>query len=167
MTSPHVCFVGLGNLPVLAPEYSDRPAGGEELQHTLLARALARRGWRVSMIVADYGQADEAVWDGVKTALAKEWQELKDQLRQQAQAELLPEARGLTFRIAEMLIGSLFLVDVASHPGREVEVMCLRYMAKKEFVDASSWAGLDKTLELDQAIVYGPANIKDGGVAKL
>ncbi len=67
MTSPHVCFVGLGNLPVLAPEYSDRPAGGEELQHTLLARALALRGWRVSMIVADYGQADGASWDGVKT----------------------------------------------------------------------------------------------------
>jgi glycosyltransferase involved in cell wall biosynthesis len=67
MTPPHVCIVGLGNLPVLAPEYSDRPAGGEELQHTLLARALARRGWRVSMVVADYGQDDGAVWDGVKT----------------------------------------------------------------------------------------------------
>ena len=67
MTSPHVCFVGLGNLPVLAPEYSDQPAGGEALQHTLLARALARRGWRVSMIVLDHGQRDGATWDGVKT----------------------------------------------------------------------------------------------------
>lgn len=67
MTPPHVCFVGLGNLPVLAPEYSDRPAGGEELQHTLLARALVRRGWRVSMVVADYGQPDGAAWDGVET----------------------------------------------------------------------------------------------------
>jgi glycosyltransferase involved in cell wall biosynthesis len=67
MTPPHVCIVGLGNLPVLAPEYSDRPAGGEELQHTLLARALVRRGWRVSMVVADCGQADGAAWGGVKT----------------------------------------------------------------------------------------------------
>jgi glycosyltransferase involved in cell wall biosynthesis len=67
MAPPHVCFVGLGNLPVLAPEFSDRPAGGEELQHALLARAFARRGWRVSMVVADYGQADGATWDGVKT----------------------------------------------------------------------------------------------------
>jgi len=67
MTSPHICIVGLGNLPVLAPEYSGLPAGGEELQHTLLARALARRGWRVSMVVADHGQADGATWDGVKT----------------------------------------------------------------------------------------------------
>jgi glycosyltransferase involved in cell wall biosynthesis len=62
-----VCFVGLGNLPVLAREYSDRRAGGAELQQTLLARALARRGWPVSMIVADHGQPDGAVWDGIKT----------------------------------------------------------------------------------------------------
>jgi glycosyltransferase involved in cell wall biosynthesis len=67
MAPPHVCLVGLGNLPVLAREYSDRPAGGEELQHALLARALVRRGWRVSMVVADYGQADGAVWNGIKT----------------------------------------------------------------------------------------------------
>ncbi|HEV7138837.1 MAG TPA: glycosyltransferase family 4 protein [Steroidobacteraceae bacterium] len=67
VTPPHVCIVGLGNLPVLAPEYSNRPAGGEELQHTLLARALVRRGWRVSMVVADHGQADGATWDEVKT----------------------------------------------------------------------------------------------------
>lgn len=62
-----VCFVGLGNLPVLAREYADRRAGGAELQQTLLARALARRGWRVSMVVADYGQSDGQAWDGVKT----------------------------------------------------------------------------------------------------
>ncbi|HEX8755875.1 MAG TPA: glycosyltransferase family 4 protein [Steroidobacteraceae bacterium] len=67
-TAPgRVCFVGLGNLPVLAREYSDRRAGGAELQQTLLARALVRRGWPVSMIVADHGQPDGAVWDGVKT----------------------------------------------------------------------------------------------------
>jgi glycosyltransferase involved in cell wall biosynthesis len=62
-----ICFVGLGNLPVLAREYSERRAGGAELQQTLLARALARRGWPVSMIVADHGQPEGAVWDGVKT----------------------------------------------------------------------------------------------------
>jgi glycosyltransferase involved in cell wall biosynthesis len=67
MAPPHVCIVGLGNLPALAPEYSDRPAGGEELQHALLARALVRRGWRVSMVVADHGQADGAAWHGIRT----------------------------------------------------------------------------------------------------
>lgn len=67
MPAPHVCFVGLGNLPVLAPEFSNHPAGGEQLQHTLLARAFVRRGWRASMIVADHGQRDGAIWDGIRT----------------------------------------------------------------------------------------------------
>jgi glycosyltransferase involved in cell wall biosynthesis len=65
--SPSICFVGLSNLPVLAREYGHHGAGGAELQQTLLARALERRGVRVSMVVADYGQPDGAVWDGIKT----------------------------------------------------------------------------------------------------
>lgn len=70
MTPPHVCFVGLGNLPVLAPEYSDHPAGGAELQQALLAKALVRRGWQVSMVVGDWGQPEGATWDGVRTIKA-------------------------------------------------------------------------------------------------
>lgn len=62
-----VCFVGLSNLPVLSRAYPHLPAGGAELQQTLLARSLARRGWRVSMIVADCGQPDRAVWDDITT----------------------------------------------------------------------------------------------------
>lgn len=64
---PHICFVGLASLPVLAREFSRHGVGGEELQHTLLAKAFRRRGYRVSMIVADYGQEDGAVWDGITT----------------------------------------------------------------------------------------------------
>jgi glycosyltransferase involved in cell wall biosynthesis len=64
---PSVCFVGLSNLGVLAPEIDPSGTAGEPLQHTLLATALARRGHRVSMIVADHGQPDGASWDGVQT----------------------------------------------------------------------------------------------------
>jgi glycosyltransferase involved in cell wall biosynthesis len=64
---PSVCFVGLDNLPVLAREYNHHYVGGEPVQQTLLALALARRGYRVSMVVADYGQADGAEWHGVRT----------------------------------------------------------------------------------------------------
>lgn len=67
MILPRVCFVGLYNLRVLAPEYSDQPSGGAELQQTLLAKALARRGWPVSMVVLDSGQPDGASWEGVRT----------------------------------------------------------------------------------------------------
>ena len=62
-----ICFIGLFNLPVLAPEYNRHGIGGEEVQHTLLARALSARGLEVSMVVLDYGQTDGESWDGVKT----------------------------------------------------------------------------------------------------
>ena len=60
-----LCFVGLGNLPVLSREYSRFGVGGEEVQHTLLARALARRGYDVTMVTADLGQDDAARMDGI------------------------------------------------------------------------------------------------------
>ena len=64
---PSICFVGFSNLAVLAPEVDPSGASGEPVQHTLLATALARRGHRVSMVVADHGQPDGAIWDGVQT----------------------------------------------------------------------------------------------------
>lgn len=61
-----ICFLGFDNLPVLAPEYRHHPMGGESVQQTLLARALARRGHDVSMVVADHGQADGAYWGEIR-----------------------------------------------------------------------------------------------------
>ena len=66
-SAPRICFVGLANLAVLAREYGKHGAGGAQLQQTLLAKALARAGLEVSMVVADYGQSDGAAWDGIKT----------------------------------------------------------------------------------------------------
>jgi glycosyltransferase involved in cell wall biosynthesis len=66
-STPTICFVGLANLPVLAREYGRHGVGGAELQQTLLAKALVARGYNVSMVVADYGQPDGAVWDGIRT----------------------------------------------------------------------------------------------------
>ena len=62
-----ICFVGLENLPVLAPEYNQLGAGGEQVQQTLLSKALIRHGYSVAMIVLDHGQPDGASWDGVTT----------------------------------------------------------------------------------------------------
>jgi len=62
-----ICLLGLNNLSVLAPEYQDRTVGGEPVQQTLLARAFARRGHEVSMVVADLGQADGARYGGIRT----------------------------------------------------------------------------------------------------
>lgn len=64
---PSICFVGFSNLGVLAPEVDPGGASGEPVQHTLLAKAFARRGHRVSMVVTDHGQPDGAIWHGVQT----------------------------------------------------------------------------------------------------
>jgi len=61
-----ICFVGIENLQVLAPEYQTHGIGGAQLQQVLLAKALARNGFEVSMVTADHGQPDGAVWDGIK-----------------------------------------------------------------------------------------------------
>ncbi|MFL6671709.1 MAG: glycosyltransferase family 4 protein [Massilia sp.] len=65
-----ICFLGLDNLPVLAREYNRHGIGGEQVQQTLLAKALARRGAAVSMVVFDYGQPDGASWGPVTTHTA-------------------------------------------------------------------------------------------------
>ncbi len=67
MMTVRICFVGLENLPVLAPEFERYRIGGAQLQQTLLAKALVRRGFPVSMVVGDYGQQDGAIWSGVPT----------------------------------------------------------------------------------------------------
>jgi glycosyltransferase involved in cell wall biosynthesis len=64
---PSVCFVGLMNLPVLVRDYAHFGIGGMQVQQTLLARQLARRGCDVSMVVMDLGQPDGASWDGITT----------------------------------------------------------------------------------------------------
>jgi glycosyltransferase involved in cell wall biosynthesis len=65
--SARICFVGLANLPVLAPEFEQHGIGGAEVQQTLVAKAFVRRGFTVSMVVRDYGQPDGATWSGVQT----------------------------------------------------------------------------------------------------
>lgn len=65
MPLPSICFLGLDNLPALSPAHAHLGVGGEPIQQTLIARALARRGYRVSMVVCDHGQEDGIVIDGI------------------------------------------------------------------------------------------------------
>jgi glycosyltransferase involved in cell wall biosynthesis len=62
-----ICFLGLDNLPVLVPQFNQHRIGGEQVQQTLLAKALVRRGLEVSMVVFDYGQADRMQWNQITT----------------------------------------------------------------------------------------------------
>jgi len=96
-------------------------------------------------------------WEKARAAIGKQWEALKTRISNETQAELLPEARGVVFQMAEVLMAALFLVDVASNPGEEIEAMCLRFMVKKGIVDAEggSVGRKGQTMELDQGIVYG------------
>jgi glycosyltransferase involved in cell wall biosynthesis len=62
---PHICFVAPSAWPVLAAAREIEFVGGAEVQQTILARNLVRRGYRVSMICGDYGQPERVTIDGI------------------------------------------------------------------------------------------------------
>ena len=63
---PHICFVAPHAWPVFSHDPNNGFIGGAEVQQSILARALARVGFRVSMICLDFGQPQEVLLDGVR-----------------------------------------------------------------------------------------------------
>jgi len=109
-------------------------------------------------------------WEGVKREVERGWETLKGEIEKGTLGGLLPGARRTAFRLAELLIAVLFLVDLSINPGKEEEVMCWRWMEKKGFVPEG--AVLEEMgrggVEMDQRIVYGPGGVPAmGGGAKL
>ncbi len=62
---PHVCFLAPHAFPLLSGDPDIQTIGGAELQQVIIARGLARRGYPVSMICLDYGQADAVNVGGI------------------------------------------------------------------------------------------------------
>jgi glycosyltransferase involved in cell wall biosynthesis len=62
---PHICFVAPTTWPLLCGDRDIPVVGGAEVQQSIIAPALAARGFRVSMVALDYGQPDRAVAQGV------------------------------------------------------------------------------------------------------
>jgi glycosyltransferase involved in cell wall biosynthesis len=62
---PHICFVAPNIWPVFSHDPRNELIGGAEVQQSILARALVRAGYRVSMVCLDFGQPRRALLDGV------------------------------------------------------------------------------------------------------
>ncbi len=62
---PHICFVAPNIWPVFSRDPDNELIGGAEVQQSILARALVRDGYRVSMICLDFGQPQRVLFDGV------------------------------------------------------------------------------------------------------
>ena len=65
-SKPSICFVALNAYGVLSGREDIQHIGGAEVQQSLIARELARRGYGVSFVTLDHGQPDAEVLDGIK-----------------------------------------------------------------------------------------------------
>ncbi|KAH8911876.1 acyl-CoA dehydrogenase/oxidase C-terminal [Coniochaeta sp. PMI_546] len=119
------------------------------LKHPALGKqSLDALDWFVKAAVGTLSGAADAV------AVAEDWDTLKRRIETESQESLLAEARSIVFRIAEVLMALLALVDVKINGGAEAELMARRFLAKKSFVQDTTTSSKEG-LELDTAIVYG------------
>lgn len=65
-TRPHICFVALHAYPAISSRTDLQHIGGAEVQQSLIGRALCGRGYGISFITYDHGQADGIVHDGIR-----------------------------------------------------------------------------------------------------
>ncbi|KAK3365807.1 hypothetical protein B0T24DRAFT_636834 [Lasiosphaeria ovina] len=124
------------------------------LKHPATGRdSLAALDWLVDSALSSSGGEASA-------SIRREWASLRARLVAEDQPALLPDARQLVFRLAEIQMAALFVLDAVADPGPEVEAMCQRYLAKKGFAGAAAVAvDAAQGLRLDQAIVYSASSL--------
>jgi len=61
----HICFVAPTAFSVMSGDNNIETVGGAEVQQVILAKALVKTGYKVTMICMDHGQDNQLVIDGV------------------------------------------------------------------------------------------------------
>lgn len=109
-----------------------------------------------------------AAVQGGNAKIMEEWASAKDVLERTKQEDLLSTARDLLWKIAEILVGALYLVDATADGDERTLEMCRRFLATKNFT-GQAVAGRDSKAELgrNQSIVFGNVDISAVPAARL
>ncbi|KAI1347439.1 very-long-chain acyl-CoA dehydrogenase [Xylaria sp. FL0043] len=131
--------------------------GTTDVLATDLIRALKHPKGGSDSIKALHYMITSGERDSTSAPVAKEWELLKEQLETSTQEDLLQNARGILWKLSEILMAVLFLLDVKAQDGPVVRGMCQRYLTSRR-ISTSQGLGSDgaqSSLGLNQAIVFG------------
>ncbi|KAI8626345.1 very-long-chain acyl-CoA dehydrogenase [Xylariaceae sp. FL1651] len=97
---------------------------------------------------------------GTKSDLVtSQWEVLKAQLEGNTQEDLIHDARGILWKLAEILMAVLFTLDAKSDGHPVAREMCHRYLTSKDFASESTQmagpGGNQARLEMNRAIIFG------------
>ncbi|KAI0117851.1 very-long-chain acyl-CoA dehydrogenase [Nemania sp. FL0031] len=115
---------------------------------------------------------DSIISSGEKGAesahIIKQWEALRAQLEANTQEDLVQDARSILWKLSEILMAILFLLDVKSSDGLVIREMCQRYLASRGISTTSqaTSSGSQANLDINRAIVFGVDHVT-GGASKL
>jgi alkylation response protein AidB-like acyl-CoA dehydrogenase len=104
---------------------------------------------------------------GKNAEIADAWRAVRAVVETTPQADLLSRARDTLWKVAEILIGALYIVDLSRDDNPRIREMCRRYIAK-EFGSTDGFAATKNTkaeLALNQVIVFGDQEKALNGLA--
>jgi len=95
--------------------------------------------------------------DPATTAVTFAWRTLRDRIREHDHEDLLPSARDILFKIADVVMGVLLVVDAADDMDPARTEICFRYVKEHSLAGdrTPEKKSLKDSLELNQQIVYG------------
>lgn len=112
----------------------------------------------LSLVISSGGGDVESAY------ITKQWDALRTRLETNTQEDLVQDARSSLWKLAEILMAVLFLLDAKSDDGPAIREMYQRYLASRSLLTGQA-AGLGRTqasLELNREIVFGADNMIAG-----
>jgi alkylation response protein AidB-like acyl-CoA dehydrogenase len=97
-------------------------------------------------------------FDYARSAIGSAWETLKEKIQKHDHEVLLPSARDTLFKIADMVMGVLLVIDAAEDMNSATVEACFGFFKAHGLTDDETLGGkstLKQSLELDQKIVYG------------